>query len=75
MEYLKNCGDDYAVLVMPDHPTPLELLTHVSDPVPFALYSSKAPLDNGEVTYTEQQARDSGVFIPRACELMEKLVK
>ena len=75
MEYLKNCGDDYAVLVMSDHPTPLELLTHVSDPVPFALYSSKAPLDNGEVTYTEQQARDSGVFIPRACELMEKLVK
>ena len=75
MEYLKNCGEDYAVLVMPDHPTPLALLTHVSDPVPFALYSSKAPMDNGEVIFTEQQARDKGVFVSRACELMEKLVK
>lgn len=75
MEYLENCGEDYSVLVMPDHPTPLNLLTHVSDPVPFALYSSKYPVDNGQVVYNEQQARDSGVFVDRACELMEKLLK
>jgi len=47
----------------------------VADPVPFALYSSKHPMDNGNVVFNEQQAKASGVFIPRACDLMEKLVK
>ena len=75
MEYLESCGEDYAVLVMPDHPTPLCLLTHVADPVPFALFSSKHPMDNGKVVFNEHNARASGLFVPRACDLMEKLLK
>ena len=75
MEYLETCGEDYAVLVMPDHPTPLCLLTHVADPVPFALFSSKHPMDNGKVVFNEHNARASGLFVPRACDLMEKLLK
>jgi 2,3-bisphosphoglycerate-independent phosphoglycerate mutase len=75
MECLETCGEDYAVLVMPDHPTPLCLLTHVADPVPFALFSSKHPMDNGKVVFNEHNARASGLFMPRACDLMEKLLK
>ena len=74
MDYLKTCGEDYSVLVMPDHPTPLCLLTHVGDPVPFALYSSRHPMDGGKVLYNEHAARATGLFVPRACDLMEKLL-
>ena len=74
LEYLENCGEDYAVLVMPDHPTPLCLKTHVSDPVPFALFSSRHPMDNGDVVFNEHNARATGLFVPRGCDLMEKLL-
>ena len=33
-------GEDYSILIMPDHPTPVSLRTHTSDPVPFVLYRS-----------------------------------
>ena len=76
VQYIREtCGEDYAVLVMPDHPTPLCLLTHVADPVPFALFSSKHPKDNGKAVFNEHNARASGLFVPRACDLMEKLLK
>ena len=38
--YLKDCGDDYSVMILPDHPTPICLKTHTSDPVPFLIYRS-----------------------------------
>ena len=38
MEYLKN--EPHSILVMPDHPTPLTLKTHVADPVPYLIYNS-----------------------------------
>ena len=74
MEYLKSCGEDFAALAMPDHPTPLEIMTHTSDPVPFALYFSDGRINasNAE-TYTESNAEKTGVFIPKACTLMEMM--
>ena len=33
---------DIRILVLPDHPTPIKLMTHTSDPVPFVIYSSSA---------------------------------
>lgn len=41
LSYLDGCGEDYCVLLLPDHPTPVRLGTHIADPVPFALYSSR----------------------------------
>lgn len=41
VEYLKNSGEDFKVLVVPDHRTPLAIRTHSSTPVPFVIYSSK----------------------------------
>lgn len=43
-------GTDYRVLVLPDHPTPVALKTHTTDPVPFLLYDSTAPASGGEFT-------------------------
>lgn len=36
--------DDFAVLVCPDHPTPLSIRTHTSNPVPYLIYDSKTKL-------------------------------
>ena len=53
--YLKDSGDDYAILVMPDHRTPISILTHSSEPVPFVMYSSKEKLGSNEA-YNEKLA-------------------
>ena len=66
--------DDYAVLVLPDHPTPLNIRTHCSDPVPYLLYRSIAPKESGVSCWTERSAAETGVFVDRGDSLMEKLL-
>ncbi|MEG1810367.1 MAG: cofactor-independent phosphoglycerate mutase [Clostridia bacterium] len=73
MQYLDNSTEDYAVLLMPDHPTPISILTHADDPVPFALYRKG---DSGGCArrFTEADASATGVFKERAHELMDQLM-
>lgn len=40
-EYLKSTGEDFRILIVPDHRTPLDIRTHSSEPVPFVLYDSR----------------------------------
>lgn len=74
LKYLRECGEDWSVLVMPDHPTPLSIMTHTGEPVPFALVRSFDMQDNGEVRFTENEARKTGLYIDKACRLMDILV-
>jgi len=39
LQGLERIGDRYRVLVMPDHPTPIKIRTHSSEPVPFLMYT------------------------------------
>lgn len=55
--------DDYAILCMPDHPTPVKLMTHTSDPVPFVIYRSRAGEGNGASSYDEAQAKATGLML------------
>ncbi len=71
---LKNSGEDFAILVMPDHPTPISCMTHVSDPVPFILYSSREQLSPSAPCYTEKSAKDTGLYIANAADLSEHLI-
>ena len=66
---------DFRLLLMPDHPTAIALKTHVSDPVPFVLYSPAEPRDNGPVGYNEQDAVKTGVVAKQAYRLMESLIE
>ncbi|HUC97343.1 MAG TPA: cofactor-independent phosphoglycerate mutase [Candidatus Polarisedimenticolaceae bacterium] len=66
---------DWRVLLMPDHPTAIALKTHVSDPVPFVLYSPQEPRNNGSVGYNETDAAKTGVIAKRAFKLMEALIE
>jgi 2,3-bisphosphoglycerate-independent phosphoglycerate mutase len=63
-------GEDYRVLLMPDHATPCALMTHTSDPVPYLLFDSTQPVVGG--AYTESAVADRPVVI--AHSLMERLV-
>lgn len=73
LSYLKNCGDDFRILVMPDHPTPLDTKTHSAAPVPYLLYDSSKTLGGAE-TFTEETAEASGIFVEHGPDMMEKLL-
>lgn len=72
-EYLCACGDDFKILVLPDHPTPIEIRTHSSEPVPFLAYSSLKDV-NGVHTFDEYTARSTGLYIAQGHTLIEFLI-
>ena len=61
LEHLRASGEDFAVMVMPDHFTPVSLLTHSREPVPFLMYASFRALGDGRA-YNEKSAAESGVY-------------
>lgn len=74
LDYLKGCGDDFRILIMPDHPTPLETKTHSREPVPYLIYDSRVKLD-GVNTFTEENASSTGKFIEHGPDVMKKLLE
>ena len=70
---LDVAGEDYRILVLPDHPTPIRCRTHTADPVPFVLYDSTKTSDQG-CAFTEKGAKESGVVVEHGYELMQKLI-
>lgn len=74
LEYLENCGEDYRILIMPDHPTPLDTKTHSSEPVPYLIYDSSAP-QKGAEKFTEKAALNSGIFVEHGPDIMNKLLQ
>lgn len=69
---LKASGEDFRMLVLPDHPTPLRLRTHVGDPVPYLLYDSTNELEK-EWCYNENEAGNSGIYIEDGYTLIDRL--
>ncbi len=69
---LKNMDEEFALLILPDHPTPLSTMTHCADPVPYLLYNSKKKVD-GVNSYDEESAKKSNVFIEEGHTLINKL--
>jgi 2,3-bisphosphoglycerate-independent phosphoglycerate mutase len=47
---------EFRVLLMPDHPTPIEIRTHTDDPVPFVIY------DNGREKVIEGISFDESII-------------
>jgi len=66
----------YKVLVLPDHPTPLSIRTHVADPVPFVIYSSERPTGgDGAGPFDEMSAGRSGIFVEKGFELIDRFIE
>ena len=72
---LEEAGEDYSILVMPDHPTPISIKTHISDPIPYLLYCSTDVTDSGIDTYTEKTGESTGVYVEQGYLLMQQLLK
>ena len=66
--------DDFTMLICPDHPTPLAVKTHVSDPIPYLLYRSNAEKNSGVDRFTEANARATGIHEPQAWNLIRKMI-
>ena len=73
-EYLDKRGEDYRILLLPDHPTPIEERTHVIAPVPYVLYGAGIEEKSG-LSYTEDNAEKTGSFIPFAYTIMKRFIK
>ncbi|HZK44292.1 MAG TPA: cofactor-independent phosphoglycerate mutase [Syntrophomonadaceae bacterium] len=65
--------EDLRILLLPDHPTPLSLKTHTSDPVPFMLFDKNNIVDNELGDYNEKSGA-KGVFIDSGYKLMDMFI-
>ena len=73
-EQLDQSGEDYRLLVLPDHPTPICVRTHTSDPIPYLLYDSTKD-EQHTWKYCEAEAEKSGRMWEKGYELMAYLLR
>lgn len=71
---LEQAGEDFRMLVMPDHPTPISIRTHTGDDVPYLLYDSTVHQEH-TWKYNEKEAAKSGKRIAKGCEMIDYLIK
>lgn len=74
LEHFKKSGEDFRILIMPDHPTPLSIMTHSSDPVPYLLYDSRKALGENEA-FNEEACEQTGNFVEHGPDIMKKLLE
>ena len=72
-EGLDAAGEDYRMLILPDHPTPIKVRTHVAEPVPYLLYDSTA-LQDHNWHYNEKEAAASGNTVAHGWDMMRYLL-
>ena len=70
---MEAAGEDYRMLILPDHPTPLRIRTHTSNPVPYLLYDSTREQKKRE-RFTEESARNADSFEPNGYKLLERFL-
>lgn len=66
--------DDYRILILPDHPTPLSLRTHTREPVPFLLYQKSNQINSGVAGYDELQADKTNIRFNEGYKLMDHFI-
>jgi len=75
---LNSRGEDYSILLLPDHATPIELRTHSSEPVPFAYYRriglKSSPSSASTPRYDEKNGSYTGVYIDKGYTLMDEFI-
>lgn len=72
-EALDASGEEYRMLILPDHPTPIRLRTHTGDPVPYLLFDSTRQ-EKKIAKFTEEEAAQTGNFQPEGFRLLDRLI-
>ncbi len=70
---MEQDGEEYSILIMPDHPTPLAIRTHTRDAIPYIIYKSTEHRNIKKTSYTEANARKTGVNVNKGYRLIRKL--
>ena len=73
LDFLKDSGEPYHVLVCPDHPTPLATRTHSAEPIPYLIYKSDCEVESGVFAYDEDTAKSTGIFVDEGYTLIDRL--
>ncbi len=55
---LRSANEEFRIVLLPDHPTPISIRTHVNEPVPFLLYDSRRHSKQGDTGYSEWGVRE-----------------
>lgn len=71
---MDDSGEDYRMLILPDHPTPIRVRTHTGSPVPFLLYDSTYP-EKKKAKYSEAEAAAAEDFEPDGYQLIDRLIQ
>ncbi len=66
--------EDYKVLILPDHPTPIVTMTHAADAVPYLIYQKSKHADNGVESFTEKTAEQFGDYVEVGYTLMDRFI-
>ncbi len=78
-EYLEESkqrtGEDYHMMVLPDHPTPIATRTHSESPVPFLLYRSEIEATDSIANYCEKDAQNTGVYFGSGPALFQEFIR
>ena len=74
LEGLKKTGQDFRLIVLPDHATPISIRTHARDPIPFAMCGAGVEKDNIQA-YNESAVKKSSLFIEQGHKIMELFLK
>jgi 2,3-bisphosphoglycerate-independent phosphoglycerate mutase len=68
--------DEYRIMVLPDHPTPIELRTHSNEPVPFIIYDSTKIRHGQQRSYDEQISKQKDALtVTEGHTLMDYFLK
>lgn len=73
-EAMDRSGEDYRLMILPDHPTPICVRTHTSEPVPYMIYDSRKAID-GIHTYNEKEAAKSTCIWKDGYRLLDHLLE
>lgn len=71
---MEEAGEDYRMLILPDHPNPIRYRTHTGDPVPYVLYDSRVQRKS-LARYNEKEAEATGNFAPQGYTLLERFLE
>ena len=71
---LTDAGEEFRMLILPDHPTPVSIRTHTGDDVPYLIYDSRRQ-ENHSWKYNEREASRSGHYMAKGHELIDYLIR
>lgn len=73
VKILDEANQEYRMLILPDHPTPIRVRTHTGDPIPYLLYDSRKDLGSA-LAYDEKTARENGILREEGYRMLDYLL-